>query len=275
MSMLVEHDRLVDRVRDVTVWWVSRRMGKLQEELHETMMINPFLIPILFDLHHTESFADLGAVLLSGHLMTGASTGFGKLLDERLLPAVFGTHKLTGPFRAASSPLIESCFDDIDHPVPRPDGPPALLSLKASRWTIQLSAAVGLNRSFSEILDRYPDRYDSIVVGVIYGKTSGLTDKYDILQGINRGKKHDVRDIRKSVQVLAGRDFWSWMNGGESATQDWILEGILAGLQDANCRERCKVLMENYAAAFNRRYANHINADNSVNWPQLLSEING
>lgn len=281
MPALVEKSTVIEGVSRETIWWVSQRMSKLRDELHETMSLNPFLAPILFDLHHAANFADLGELLLASHLMTGHFTGFGKLVDEKVLPQVFNTTKLSGTWRAANNPYAESPFNEIDHIVPRPSGLPALLSLKTSRWTIQLTAAVGLNRSFAEMLGKvpghagYPGKFSEIVVGVVVGQGTGLTDKYDILRGINRGKQHSVVDITSQVRVLAGRDFWAWINGDEKATQDWIMDGILAGLKSAACRDKCRDLLVNYKAAFNRRYAKNINSDGSINWHQLLSEVNG
>jgi len=275
MSALVSKDSIIEIVRKETSWMVEQRMNKLQEELHSSMSISPFLLPILYDLHHANNFAELGELLLAGHLMIGHFTSFGKLIDEKVLPKVWGTKKLDAKFRDSTTPFKESCFNDIDHLVPRIDAKPVLLSLKSSRWTINLSAAKELNTAFYELLERHLDEYDEIIVGVFNGTQEGLSDKYDILRGINRGKVHDVKDITSHVKVLAGRHFWSWMNGGEMATQDWILDGILEGLRDVNCREACRELLVNYATAFNRSYEQHLNQDGTINWYGLLSEING
>ena len=275
MPTLASREDVITGVSNEVRWMVNQRMTKLREEAHETMAVSPFLIPILFDLHHAESFAELGELLLAGHLMIGHFTSFGKLIDEKILPKVFNTKKLTGPYRAANEPFIEPCFNEIDHIVSRPRTKPILLSLKASRWTIQLTMAMEMNKAFHTILTRYPEQFDQIVVGVFYGTSSGLTDKYDILRGINRGKQHGVFDIQGHVQVVVGREFWAWLNGGEPATQDWVLDGILQGLREANCREECRELLTSYAAAFNRQYAKHINRDGTVNWHQILAELNG
>lgn len=275
MSALVSREQVVEGVSIETRWMIEQRMAKLRAELHGTMAVSPFLIPILFDLHHAESFAELGELLLAGHLMIGHFTSFGKLIDEKILPKVFGTKKLDATFRKETPPLIESAFNEIDHLVPRAAGSPLLLSLKSSKWTIQLTMAKEMNTAFHTILTRHGELFDQIVVGVIYGTQAGLTDKYDILRGINRGKVHDVIDIQQQVQVRAGREFWSWLNGEEPATQDWVLDGIISGLRMANCREECRGLLTSYAAAFNRQYAHHINPDGTVNWHQLLAEING
>lgn len=266
--------QVIDGVSTETAWMIEKRMDKLREELYETMAISPFLIPILFDLHHAASFGELGELLLAGHLMIGHFTSFGKLLDEKILPKVFGTTKLTSGFRRNNQPFLESCFNEIDHIVLRAEGP-VLLSLKSSRWTIQLTMAKEMNTAFHRILTRHGARFQQLVVGVMYGTQAGLTDKYDILRGINRGKVHDVRDIQESVRVLAGREFWGWLNGDEPATQDWLLDGILDGLRKAECREECRELLTTYRASFAAKYAGNINADGTVNWHQLLSDING
>jgi hypothetical protein len=275
MSALVTKQDVIEGVSTETRWVVKQRMAKLRAELHDTMSVNPFLMPILVDLHHAESFAELGELLLAAHLMSGHTTSFGNLIDEKILPRVFKTAKLDAKLRASTPPLIESCFNEIDHLVPRPGRDPVLLSLKASRWTIQLTMAMEMNNAFNNILTKHGNIFDQIVVGVFSGRANALTDKYDILRGINRGKVHNVIDIQQHVHVLAGRQFWSWLNGDEPFTQDWVLDGILDGLKRANCRKECKNLLANYSKAFTKLYAKHLNADGTVNWHQLLSEVNG
>jgi len=130
------------------------------------MSLNPFLAPILYDLHNAENFAELGTLLLAGHLMTGHSTGFGKLADERLLPNVFGTHKLTSGYRSKNVPFAASYFNEIDHVITHLSPKPILLSLKTSRWTIQLTAAMELNAAFVKIIEKHIDQFEQIVVGV-------------------------------------------------------------------------------------------------------------
>jgi hypothetical protein len=265
---------IVEKVALETQWMIRQRMKKLRAGLHNTMSLSPFLIPVLFDVHAAENFADLAELLMAGHLMIGHFTSFGKLIDEKILPNVFGTHRLSGKFRANTPPLALSCFNEIDHLVPR-GGKFALLSLKASRWTINLSMAKELNSAFSIILRDHSAAYDEIVVGVFNGKTESLSDKYDILRGINRGKVHDVLDIQAHVRVVAGREFWSWLNFGEAHTQDWVLDGILQGLQQARCREESRSLLRMYTSAFNDRYARYVKQDGTIDWHQLLTELNG
>lgn len=81
--------------------------------------------------------------------------------------------------------------------------------------------------------------------------------------------------MQTNVKVLAGKDFWAWINGDEPLTQHWILDGVLEGLKIANCREKCQELLEGYAPAFRKQYATNINLDGSVNWHGLLTAING
>lgn len=275
MGAIVNRKTIVKAVSIETCWMVSQRMGKLEDALHDTMSVNPFLMPILYDLHHAERFSDLGELLIAGHLMSGHNTSFGKLIDEKVLPNLFKTDKLTANHRQEHAPLQKACFDNIDHIVPRPNAKPALLSLKTSRWTINLGGAKDLNTAFASIIKDYGNLYDQIVVGVIIGKGEELGDKYDILRGINRGKNHEVIDISAAVSVLAGRQFWAWINGGEVSTQDWVIDGILEGLRIAKCRKDCKELLEKYISAFNARYAKHVKKDGSIDWHRLLSELNG
>lgn len=266
-------EQVVEGTRDLVKGWVTRRIKKFKDENHATMAVNPFLMPILHSLHSADSFEDLGTLLLTGHLMTGHSTGFGKLVDEHVLPKVFGTEKLTKMYRQQSG-LKASYFDNIDHVVHIPGKKPTLLSLKASRWTIQLGQAVELNRSFSNLLTVEHDRFEEIVVGVFYGREESLGDKYRIVRGINTGANHQVVDLRDGVKVLAGRAFWSWLNGDEPATQEWVLEGIMEGVELSASQPTAREQMASYVRQFAGRYSQHV-TDGQVDWAAILSEING
>ena len=85
-------------------WWFGQRKQKLVEQLNETMSVNPFLLPFLFDYHDLDGFEKLADLLMAAHLMTGHATGFGKLVDEKILPNVFKTKKLDSSFRRLNSP---------------------------------------------------------------------------------------------------------------------------------------------------------------------------
>ena len=224
-------DEVVNGTLGVASWWLENRQAeKILSERHDTFNPNPFLLPLVAALHGAHSARELSDIVTIGHLMGGNNTGFGKLIDERLLPLVFGTQKLTKGFRAATPPYRHSAFNDVDHLV-KHDGKTALLSLKASRWTINLGAARDLNRSFAEINDAYLrtglGSYSEIAVGVLYG--SELTDKYEVVRGetVRRREMHDLKDLMSCVNVYAGRAFWAWLNHGEDMTQDWVLEGII------------------------------------------------
>lgn len=238
-------EQVINGCSSATIWWVAERKKKLREHLNETMSVNPFLLPILFELHSLSSLHELNELLVASHLMTGHATGFGKLMDEKILPNVFGTTKLDAKLRASRKPLNESCFDEVDHLLHR-HGKTDLLSLKAGKWTIQLTMAVQLNAAFDEIIRKHGQVFGDIAVGVFYGNKDGLTDKYDILRGINRGKNHSVVDLTSRVHVYAGREFWAWLNGGERETQKWVLQGIKEGLAKDNSRKECAQLLANF-----------------------------
>lgn len=273
-------DEVVLGVSTWTVWWLAERRKKLVQQLSDTMSVNPFLLPLLFEFHGLNNFSELSDLIVGGHLMTGHSTGFGKLIDEKILPNVFGTAKLDARHRI-NALLHESFFDEIDHVITREDGTSELLSLKAGRWTIQLTMAVQLNRAFDEIVREFPGRFSRIVVGVFYGHASGLTDKYEILRGINRGKNHDVIDLQEHVSVFAGREFWSWLNSGANDTQDWVLEGISAGIAQHRRNEerqpkKVHQYLTEYREGIQAKYARYTNlATGEINWQQLLTDING
>ena len=274
--------QIVSQVSNEVVWWVGERQKKLIELRHETMSVNPFLLPLIFGIHNFKNFDELAEFLVAAHLSTGYATGFGKLMDEKILPKVFGTTKLDKATRK-SRPLSMSVFDEIDHIVGGRDGKPAkLLSLKAGRWTIQLTMAVQLNKTFAELLRLRDARglagfqFDEIAVGVFYGTKETLTDKYDILRGINRGAKHDVHDVTKHVHVYAGREFWAWLNNGENKTQEWVLEGILQGFATAEKTTGSLTdLITSFRQEFSQQFQPFVRPDKSINWVGIIRKING
>ncbi len=154
------------------------------------------------------------------------------------------------------------------------DGSKSLLSLKAGKWTIQLTMAVQLNRAFDEILTEFGELYQSIAVGVFYGKQSGLTDKYDILRGVNRGANHDVKDLTSNVSVYAGKEFWQWLAEGIPDAQHAVLEGMIEALQESNLRDVNAGLLDNFKRGVISQYSN-FDGDEEIDWHGLLESING
>ena len=272
-DLMLSQNLIVDRTSEWTQWWVEQRKSKLENQLNETMSVNPFMIPILAELHDLSSMGDIADLIIAAHLMTGHATGFGKLIDEKILPNVFGAKKLDSAYRK-STIYKHSCFDEIDHEITRPDGTTDLLSLKAGRWTIQLTMAVQLNTAFKEILDDHGEQISSLNVGVFYGQKNDLTDKYDILRGINRGANHDVIDLTDRVFVHSGAEFWEWLNDGEPQTQTWVMNGILNALNDLNIRDYSKSLLSTFKTGVERKY-NSLNSDDGLDWHALLRQING
>lgn len=266
---------IINGVRHWTAWWIEQRERKLSQQLSHTMAVNPFLMPFLNEFHDLNNLEELIGLMIQSHLMVGHNTGFGKLVDEKFLPNVFGTIKLDKNYRGKTEPYLNSCFDEIDHIVQRPDGTIELLSLKAGRWTIQLTMAVQLNKAFKEILDSFGEQFDDIAVGVFYGKEETLTDKYDIIRGINRGANHDVFDLQGRVSVYCGAPFWDWLSG-ESGTQELVLQGILDALSNKNIRERNRRLLQSYSKNVIKEYDNLLDQKSGMlDWFLLLSDING
>lgn len=267
---------VIQGVKGWTKWFVNQRKVKLEEQLSESMSMNPFLMPMLFKFHDLNNFEQLIDLVISSHLMIGHGTSFGKLIDEKILPKVFLTEKLDKTFRTTNEPYLAAAFNEIDHIVTRDDGTKELLSLKAGKWTIQLTMAMQLNTSFREIIEAYPNLCGKIVVGVFYGTAQSLTDKYEILRGINRGAHHNVFDIQKHVEVHAGRDFWRWLNDGEEETQEWVLQGIIEATNESKINENAKELLMKYAAGVAKKYeADSKDDDGGLNWYKLLKRING
>lgn len=264
------------------VWWMGERQKKLVELRHETMSVNPFLLPLVFGIHQFRDFDELAEFLVAAHLSTSYATGFGKLIDEKILPQVFGTTKLDKAARR-NSPLSMSVFDEIDHLIPGTRGKPAkLLSLKAGRWTIQLTMAVQLNKAFSELLELRDSKklgafsFDEIAVGVFYGTKDTLTDKYDILRGINRGANHDVVNLKQHVSVYAGREFWAWLNDGKQQTQEWVLEGILHGFSTAEkSMGSFADMLAGFRKEFSQQFQSFVRADRTIDWQAIIRKVNG
>jgi len=197
----MQKSQIIEGVSKQIVWWMGERQKKLEELRHETMSVNPFLLPLIFGIHGFKNFDELAEFLVAAHLSTGYATGFGKLIDEKILPQVFGTIKLDKAARR-TAPLSLSMFDEIDHIIPAPKGSPVkLLSLKAGKWTIQLTMAVQLNKAFEELVklrdstDLMSLHFSEIAVGVFYGTKETLTDKYDILRGVNNHGKDCIPDF--------------------------------------------------------------------------------
>lgn len=270
----MKDEAIVDGVAYWAEWWIEQRRNKLIKELSGTMSINPFLVPFLFDYHNLNSVEDFVDLVLASHLMIGHNTGFGKLIDEKILPEVFGTIKLDKNYRNQTPPLENSAFNEIDHIVKRPDGTVELLSLKAGRWTIQLSMAIQLNRSFSDILKYYSAYYNKIIVGVYYGNNDRLTDKYDILRGINRGATHHVKDLTNNVAVYAGEQFWTWLGNGKTNTQNLVLEGIVSAIETKNIKENNRELMDKFKNTISNTFKDTLENNGENNWEMLLKRIN-
>jgi hypothetical protein len=254
-------------------WWVGQRRKKLDEVRHETMSINPFLVPAIQMIHGLESPSALSKFLVAVHFGIGHATGFGKLVDEKLLPNVFGTQKLDAATRKQLD-LTAPEFDEIDHLVPGA-GEPTLLSVKASQWTIQLTMAVKLNHAFSQLVTHRRKRvykFSKIVVGVYSDRRESLSDKYDIVCGINRGKQHGVIDLRGDVEVLAGTDFWAWLNGGERQTARWVSRGIVRGCSEAFHESGD---LKQQVRDFEQQVADNISSDGQLNWDALVDRVSG
>lgn len=276
------HEDVVNLVGSEVVWWIGERRKKLSELSHDTMAVNPFLMPLIFGMHSFTDFEELSDFLVAAHFATGYATGFGKLMDEKILPKVFGSQKLDKAARR-TPPFKVSAFDEIDHVLRGAQGRPSkLLSLKAGRWTIQLTMAVQLNKTFQELLRLREEgklngfEFDEIAVGVFYGTKATLTDKYDILRGINRGAKHDVVDLTEHVKVYAGQEFWAWLNDGEEDTHLWVLEGILKGFAAAEERYgRMNEMISKYKGQFATQYHQYVSKDGTIDWPGIIRKING
>ena len=264
---------IVDGVKREVLWWIRQREKKLVDTLTETMSLNPFIAPFIYEYHDCGSISAMFSLLISGHLLTGHATGFGKLIDEKILPNVFNAIKLDKRMRSTHPRYQSSEYDEIDHLVDL-NGNRYLLSLKAGKWTIQLTMAVQLNESFNTIINSHQHNGERIVVGVAYGHSEGLTDKYEILRGINRGANHKVHDLRGHVEVKCGREFWQWISGGDESAQLKVLQGITEALRESDIRTKFRTHIERFETTVCSSYGLDKNRYDDKVWSDLLESIN-
>lgn len=267
---------VVNGVKKQVGWWLDERLKKVNAAKHDSMEVNPFMAPLVASLHGHSNFDELAEFLLGGHFSIGHATGFGKLVDEKILPKVFGTTKLDAATRNGSI-LSYHAFDNIDHIVTR-SNEIVLLSQKASKWTIQLGQAVELNKSFQELIELRKEgkfQFNKIVVATFYGKPEELTDKYRILRGINTGKAHDVQDVSSDVSVLAGKEFWTWI-GESTETQSWVMQGIQEAITEkAEALKGASAAMSAFKNSFAEKYKTTVKEDGSIDWEKFLKLVNG
>ncbi|MCE3006763.1 MAG: restriction endonuclease [Bacteroidetes bacterium] len=275
MNTKKNKEEVVNKVAIEIEALLIRRIRKLEKEISSFLNINPFLMSALRDIHELKNLDDLANFLFISHMASGHATSFGKTIDEKILPNVFGTIKLDSVQRRKRK-MNSSAYNEIDHIVnPHSDTDWCLLSVKAGPWTIQDASAHSLYSAFKQIGD-FNLYGKEIVVGVFYGNESSLTNKYEILRGINPRQQSQFV-VLDYVRVLAGKDFWSWLNGGEERTQEWVLEGtqvgsskVLSSNEDVakivrNAPERLKYeLQEKYDLDF----------DSEIDWLKILFAIN-
>ena len=74
----------------------------------------------------------------------------------------------------------------------------------------------------------------------------------------------------------AGSAFWTWLNGGNEETQDWILDAIIQGFQaEVQQHGSFTQLFDEFVNSFAETFARHINPEGQVDWHAILREING
>lgn len=271
--MTVSEDDIINGTATETSLFLARRLRKLRTEISGVLNINPFLMCALQDFHQISDQMSLAQFMLNWHLGNGHATGFGKMIDEKLLPNVFKTTRLDSTFRH-QHPYNTDPFDDIDHLVQRRDGE-YRLSLKASGWTIQYGQAMGLYRNF-QALGAQNLEGAGVVVGVFYGHKGLLTDKYRIVRGENV-RRQEILTKLNYVQVKAGAEFWTWLNDDEAATQDWVMRGIIKGVTDFSSSNPTMAEIVGGASALlvrELRAKYSLPTDGSIDWLMLLHAVN-
>jgi hypothetical protein len=270
---MIPQREIVDKTAKETALFLGRRLRKLRTEIGGVLNVNPFLMRALKDFHQIKDQTSLSEFMLTWHLANGHATGFGKMIDEKVLPQVFGTKRLDSSCRD-EAPYNREIFDDIDHIVTRRDGD-YLLPLKAGAWTIQLGQAMGLYRHFLA-LGKEKLQSKGIVVGVFYGHKGLLRDKYRIVKGENERHQSEMEKL-PYVEVKAGEKFWTWLNDDTSLTQDWLMEGIAKGADDflAGSPDASIVIggaPQRLVEELRAKYG--LPNDGSIDWALLLHAVN-
>jgi hypothetical protein len=265
---------VVDGVANEIANLLERRLKKFSSD-HSTrsLNINPFMLAALEEFHGFHSLSDMATFVFTYHAAAGHSTAFGKVFDEKILPSVFGTRKLNAAYRVEGE-YSAAAYNEIDQVVGGEAGF-YMLSLKAGPWTIQDTMAHTMYKAFKEITE-HKRAGKGIVVGVIYGTKEALTNKYDILRGINpRQQKQFV--VLDDVHVLAGREFWAWLNGGEQETQEWVLEGITKASREVFSKTNVRVgqaAVEQMAEEMSQKLGIPIDTK-PIDWLRVLRGVNG
>lgn len=271
---LTPQEQVIEGVAVLVEEFLLRRFKKLETDISAFLNVNPLLLSALRDFHSFRTIRDVADFLFIAHMSQGHATGFGKLVDEKILPQVFGTVKLTETARQERR-LLAAAYNEIDHIVnPDSEDEWSLLSVKAGAWTIQDTAAHNLYHAFKQIGD-FQLYGKEIVVGVFYGTAEDLTNKYAILRGVNP-RQQEQFVILNYVRVLAGREFWSWLNGDVADTQLWVLEGTRQGSNRAFAHADSEIVTnapQKLAEELAQKYHLDINAE--IDWRSLLIAING
>ena len=79
----------------------------------------------------------------------------------------------------------------------------------------------------------------------------------------------------KHVRVLAGKEFWSWLNGGIDETQSWILESTRLGSESAFADLKDTPISEapqKLAQELSEKY--DLSLEGPIDWEKLLIAIN-
>lgn len=270
---MASQDAVVQGVSAEVHAFLSRRVATVKTKISGVLNVNPFMLRAIKEVHSFSNLFSMTRYMFTTHLGSGDATAFGKMIDEKVLPTVFHTIRL-GAVERRRQNMVASPFDDVDHVVEQPDGE-FLLSLKASAWSIQHAQAMRLYDSFKAIGDFHLQR-SGIVVGVFYGTSRDLTNKYSILRGADH--KHTQQHVPLDyVTVKAGKDFWSWLNEDIPETEDWVMQGTIAGAQlyfsenpeaEALFRDGPRKLALELAEKYK------IDAQAVVDWFQLLHAVN-
>ena len=99
---------VVNEIANLVKGFLERRLGKLEGSISKYLNVNPFLMSALRHFHSFQTVDDLARFLFVAHLQQGHATAFGKLVDERILPQVFGTVRLSQALRPPTTKSITS-----------------------------------------------------------------------------------------------------------------------------------------------------------------------
>lgn len=198
------------KVTQKTLEFVERRFNKMRAlQSVEDYQLNIFLLLMMAPAYNINSPYDLAEHLQTGEMPHGDSTGFGKFVENHILP-IFGVEEV--PEKRRDQPrATRDLFSPIDAQMTI-ENTFYYTTWKAGPWTMNQSHANEMISSFPII---HEQTGSDIILGVFYGRYEQLNNKPALVRRGTGGYFH----------TLVGKDLWEFITGYENA-HIHVLEAI-------------------------------------------------